>query len=229
MPVQIPNQEPLPNDTVVGDPPEYWLSQRDNELHPSVTCFPTSVAMVCTYLLSLLVKTKADIGIKDEDKQIEDYITENASSSAIKNWMLRVLGNSFKGYAQRAWVVAKVEEKIFDDMFRRFNYDAILVENSTFDEICDMIDETNMPMVISGDYRKTSTVQGHITCVVGYNKENRELIINDPYGYAYDGYKTKEGARRRYKFDDFYNRGKKNGEPTTWVVKFVQHDFSKRA
>lgn len=212
--------EILPGDLIIGTPENYWLSQRDNKLHPSVTCFPTSVAMVSTYLLFLLGKSKEEIDI-EKNEQIEDYITKNAIKSSMIQWMIRVLGSKMNAYAQRSWVVAKVEEKIFDDMFRQFGYDAILMESATFDDVCDTLIETNMPMVISGDYRNFSPVQGHITCVCGCNRQNGELLINDPFGDAYGRYTSRYGARRRYKFDDFYNKWKKNGEPATWALKFT--------
>ena len=60
---------------IIGDPETYYLSQRDNALHPTLTCFPTSVAMVITYILQQHYLDKTIIGIPN-DMQIEDYITQ---------------------------------------------------------------------------------------------------------------------------------------------------------
>lgn len=206
-------------DVLIGDPRDYYLTQRDNNLHPHYTCFPTSVAMVISYILKLSNISKKDIGI-DEDMQIEDYLTSMSMKASIINWMTKYVGSWTRAYIQKAWLVAKVQEKMFDDLMNKIGYDAEFLEVVRYDEICQILDETKIPQVGFGDFKKTSSVRGHITCLTGFNKAKKQLIVNDPYGNAYTAYKDHNGAMCKYNFNDFYVKGysKKLKENYGWLL-----------
>ena len=107
---------------------------------------------------------------------------------------------------------------------KNIGFDAVFNDNMTYDAICDAIETTNMPTIVSGNFSKFSNVQGHITCAVGFNKINQSLIVNDPYGDAYSGYTKTYGAKVEYKFADFYNKtfNKQLQKYTTWCLTFVK-------
>jgi len=203
---------------VIGNPSEYYHTQRNNKLNPLVTCFPTSVAMVINYLLLCRKMSQTQIGIP-ANYQIEDFLTEQMTKNSMKTWMVQKLGKGYQAYIQKTWIVAKVEEKQFDMLMHDLGYDATWNETMTFDFLCNLLYHTKIPQVIMGDFKKTSTVKGHINCVVGFNYANRELIVNDPYGNAYTRYSDPRGAQINYKFNDFFIRGKnKNGQTTCGVL-----------
>jgi hypothetical protein len=213
---------PVSQDFVLGDPASYWLSQRDNMFNPSLTCFPTSVAMVITYLLQLTGKTQTDIGVP-EGTQIEDYLARNSVRSAMLNWMVVNVGSWTRAYLQRAWTVAKVEQKEFNDLVSALGFAAEVIESPTYEEVVAYVQNEQIPQVLSGNFSRFSRVQGHITCCIGFNLPNNELIINDPYGYAYDGYKTANGVSHKYKWLDFYGLSANHTAP--WLL----HIFARSA
>lgn len=203
-------------------PEQYMHSQRNNKLNPTTSCFPTSVAMVIHFILLKNKMTQSQIGIA-ENVQLEDYLTNLMKSQTIKTWMLSHVGPWTKSFYEKAWTVAKVEEKIFDDMMNKLGYDAQYVEGLTFDFICNLVYHAQIPQVIFGNFLKTSKIDGHITTVVGFNYEQKSLIINDPYGNAYTRYSSDKGCFLRYKWSDFYIRGKNaHGIPTSNLLMITQ-------
>ncbi len=209
------------NEIIIGKPETYYLTQQDNKLHPFVTCFPTSEAMVIKYLLNENEKPQTLLGIP-EDMQIEDYITQTAKTQKIINWMFKNVGDWTHDYAQKAWTVAYVEEKIFDDIIKPLgNYDAVFHDVATLEDVHEALSENNTPCVLFGNFGSvSSSVKGHINCCVGVNLETREVINNDPYGNALNNFNP-PGIAVRYKWDEFFIRGKKrSGEKFGWLMEY---------
>jgi hypothetical protein len=205
---------------IIGNPANYYHTQRNNKLNPYVTCFPTSVAMVINFLLKKMGMSQTAIGIP-ADWQIEDWLTNQMMGNTMKTWMVQKLGPAFQQYIQKAWIVAKVEEQQFDLLMNKLGYDAVWSETVTFDFLCNMMYHINIPQVIMGNFSKTSTVQGHINCVVGFNYQNKEFIVNDPFGNAYTRYSDPRGCQLSYKYNDFFAAGRNKVGKTLFRVLMI--------
>lgn len=187
----------MSNSFLIKDVP--WLSQRDNKIDPGITCFPTSVAMVITYILNQEKLTKADIGCS-ADMQLEDYIDQVLNSKEITDWMkanTSVLGRWIWDYKRRT--VYAVEAQAFNIMMGHLGYKATFTDQLTYDQICDALEVNKLPFIIGGNFSSVSKVSGHMNCLVGFNKIGlREFDTNDPYGNALTGYTNTNGWYMRY-------------------------------
>lgn len=197
---------------------DFYHTQRNNKYNPFVTCFPTSVAMCIDYILTITGKKPSDLGIDEE--QIEDFLTKQMKTSAITSWMVKTLGSWTNDYFQKAWLVGKVEEKEFDTLMNKIGYDSEFSDHISFDEVCALIDETDIPQVICGNFSSANAkyghkVGGHINCCVGYDDETRDVFVLDPYGYALSkGYEA-SGFNVRYSWDTFFA---KNKDKSGWCL-----------
>lgn len=49
-----------------------------------------------------------------------------------------------------------------------------------------------------GKYKPETPINGHITCGIGFDREKKTFIINDPYGNALTKYKDNKGEKVEY-------------------------------
>lgn len=196
---------------------QFYHVQTNNLYNPFVTCFPTSVAMVIDYILTVEGKTVQEVGI--DEPQIEDFITKTAKTQRIKTWLLNNISWG-QGYLQKAWLVGSVEEKMFDDIMNSVGYDSHFDDSTSFEEVCTLLQSTNLPQVVCGDFSSANrqyghTVGGHINCAIGFNDATREIIVHDPYGYALSaGYKG-SGYCVKYPWNRFFA---KNADKSGWCL-----------
>ena len=176
------------------------LTQRDNINKPSTSCFNTSLSMCIQYCLNLLGKDKKDIGCSNESMQLEDYVFEFLNSNETTEWMkknTKIWGSWIWNYERRT--IFPIETFSFNYLMNPLGFKATFTESKSYDEICDFIKENELPCVIGGDFSSVSSVQGHMNCLIGYNKTGmKEFIVNDPYGNALTGYKDINGEGLSY-------------------------------
>jgi hypothetical protein len=174
------------------------LTQRDNKVEPFVSCFPTSVGISMTYCLKSIGNDKTAIGCSP-DMQIEDYINQVISSKEVEDWMKKNtlrLGSWIWKYEKRT--IFAVEEYAFNFLMNPHGFKA-QYKSVTYDELCDHLETHKLPCPVGGNFKSVSTVGGHIVCAKGFNKIGiKELIVDDPYGNALDGYTDKSVADRTY-------------------------------
>lgn len=175
------------------------FTQRDNKIDPSISCFPTSSAMVMQYCLNLIGKGKEAVGCSSS-MQLEDYINQVISSKEVDDWMkanTSKLGKWIWDYNKRT--IFCVEEYVFNLLMNPLGFKATSGVGITYKAFCDFISTNQLPCVISGDFRSVSKVQGHMNCVFGFNNVGiQTLLVNDPYGNALTGYKDQNGANMSY-------------------------------
>ena len=172
-----------------------YFTQRDNKFEPFVNCFATSNAMAITYCLSLIGKTKVDVGCS-ADIQLEDHIFEWTKSPQVDEWIKKTFKSNWFGWAyvkvNNKKVLWDVQQYIANQLLNPFGYQAKMNERMTYEDYCTLIVRTKCPILLGGDFRTVSTVQGHICCGVGFNPIGlKEVIVHDPYGNALTGYYEK--------------------------------------
>lgn len=188
-----------------------YFSQRDNEVDPGVSCFPTSMGMVMAFCLAKAKKSKAAIGCQSNE-QIEDFLNKFMSSTTVTDWIRANaprIGSWVKSATRRE--VHVVEEFAFNHVMGKVGFKDTLRLDMTFDEYAAKIEDTGLPMVIGGNFKSVSGVGGHMTCAVGFDTREgkRELIVHDPWGYALTGYKDrKNGAYRSYPSSLYFKNAK---------------------
>lgn len=191
-----------------------YFSQRDNQYMPNVSCFPTSMAMAMTYCLNLMNKTKEDVGCHS-DMQLEDYLNECIYDDTTKQWMVENqgrIGSWIWQYTRRT--IYAVEAYVFNRLMNDIGFSADYVD-LTYDRYCYIIENTQMPIVVGGNFKAVSRIGGHVCCGIGFNKVGmKELIVRDPFGNALKGYpqnqsqtdNEKDGFENAYGLR-FYNNG----------------------
>jgi len=164
--------------------PVTHFSQRDNELKPMVSCFPTSVAMMIDYLLQSKGKAKEDINCPG-DTQLEDWINYQLQSAQTKQWMKRSkLGNWIWKFNPRE--IYHVEAYMFNTLMIEHGYRA-RHKAISFAQYCEQIQKA-IPVVMGGNFKSTSRIGGHVVCGIGYINNPDKIIVNDPFGDAKKGY-----------------------------------------
>jgi len=174
-----------------------YFSQRDNKyIDPnsktnvaSISCFPTSLAMCMNYALKKIGLDKTAVGCASEN-QLEDYINRIIDDYETKQWMIKNqgrLGSWIWKYKRRT--LYAIEEYIFNRLMNQHGYKAEAKYNFTYETVCNVLKQTELPMVIGGNFSSVSKVQGHMNCCIGYNSIGlKEFIVHDPYGNALKGY-----------------------------------------
>jgi hypothetical protein len=175
-------------------------TQVDNVYSPYVSCFPTSLAMAIDYCLMLIGKEKIDVGCA-EDMQLEDYINliiddpetiAYFKENQVKygSWILKYFKN------KNARTVFAVEEYVFNRLMNEHGFTAKVNTALTYEEYCQHIETFKMPIILGGDFSsikradpKAKPIEGHMNCGIGFNSTGlKEVIVNDPYGNALEGY-----------------------------------------
>jgi hypothetical protein len=176
-----------------------YLTQVDNENVPLTSCFNTSNAMSMNYCLSLIGKTKTDIGCSSS-MQLEDYIYEFMNGTETTEYIKEhssTLGNLLTSEKRRIYF--DIECFAFNHLMNPLGFQAKVYTNLSYDQICNYILEHKLPGVIGGNFKSVSTVGGHMNCLLGYNKIGlKEFIVHDPYGNALTGYKIRDGKYMHY-------------------------------
>lgn len=178
-----------------------YYPQRDNLHDPYTSCFNTSLAMCTEYCLTLIGKDKTTIGCSP-DKQLEDYIYELLDDPETTQWMRKnigILGTWVWKYKRRT--IYQIEAYIFNRLMNTLGYKATFVATYTYDQVCNKLEETKLPMVIGGDFSSVSSVGGHMNCLIGFNRLGvKEFFVSDPFGNALTGYKVTDGKNMRYSY-----------------------------
>lgn len=175
-----------------------WFPQVDNKFDPYVNCFATSNAMASTYCLSLVGKTKLDVGCH-ADMQLEDYIYEYIQSPQVDEWIKKTFKANWWGWAfvnkGNKKVLWEVQQYVANQLLNPFGFKTTIDYAMSYDKYCNTILKTQLPILLGGDFRSVSTVQGHLNCGVGFNSVGlQELIVHDPYGNCLDGYKRHDNG-----------------------------------
>lgn len=176
-----------------------YLTQRDNINAPLSSCFNTSNAIGIQYDLKLIGKTKEDIGCSS-NMQLEDYLYEFINSTETTEYIKEhsnTLGNLLTSSKRRLYF--DIECFVFNRLMNPFGFEATFYENLSYDEICQHLLTNKLPGIIGGNFKAVSSVEGHMNCLLGYNKIGlQEFIVHDPYGDALTGYNTAKGSYRQY-------------------------------
>lgn len=181
-----------------------YFTQRDNKNDPNRTCYPTSVAMIVNYCLNLVGKTRKDIGCP-EGMQLEDYFHRCiyvTYANEVKAYM-RTYGSWIERFLRpgQKHLTFACNKFIFDKFMNQFGFTLTYRPNLSIDEVCLILDRTNMPQIIHGNYKSISSVQGHVVAISGYDKRHRNFCIEDPFGDAGSRYVNHNGENVRYSMD----------------------------
>lgn len=198
-----------------------YFTQRDNQYQPNVSCFPTSMAMAMTYCLEQSGLNKTSVGCHD-DMQLEDYLNELIYDDETKQWMVENqgrIGAWIWQYTRRT--VYPIEAYVFNRLMNDHGYSAEL-KTLSYDKYCEIIETTQIPVVVGGNFSSVSRVGGHVCCGIGFNRVGlKELIVRDPFGSALKGY-PKNQTDEQNKTDGFENayglRFYGNGNFTSIVI-----------
>mgnify|MGYP001174128413 CR=1 FL=1 len=173
--------------------------QEDNKYAPLSSCFNTSNAMCIQYCLTSIGKSKEDIGCSS-DMQLEDYIFEFINGSETTEYIksnTSTLGNLVNSPKRRIYY--DIECFVFNYLMNPLGFKAVFKTDLTYEEICSWLLYKKLPGIIGGNFKSVSSVEGHMNCLVGYNKVGlKEFIVNDPYGNALSGYTDKNGSYKHY-------------------------------
>ena len=168
------------------------LRQDDNKITPTVACYPTSMAILMLNCLDYIGADKKIIGCP-YDMQLEDFINEHTMSKDTKNWIRKnvsVFGDWMLQHRPRT--IAVVEEMVFNKLMAPLGFTVKFKVNNV-DIFLDEFTKQKFPVVLHGDFRSVSSVEGHICAMEGYVDPER-WIIKDPFGNALTGYKNKDGS-----------------------------------
>lgn len=187
-----------------------YFSQRDNEISPSISCYPTSIGMAMTYCLGLSGFDKSAIGAAPNE-QIEDFVNKYMDSKDVTEWMNKNTTRLGKWIWKRARRTNYyVENYVFNKLMNPFGYQSKLSFNLSYTKFVSTLMKNQLPIILGGNFSKLSTVKGHIVCAIGYDSIKKEVIVNDPWGNALTGYKDrKNGMMRSYPESIFHRNGKK--------------------
>lgn len=202
------------NELVLED--DIHFTQIDNEVTPKVACFPTSMGMGMIYCLQQLGLDKTSVGCPD-NVQIEDYINKLTSSPETLRWIKN------KGVAMYGkWMLETiprgnfyVEEYIFNKLMNPLGYKCNFLPTATYNQYCDLMEKNKLPIIIRGKFRPETKVSGHLICGIGFNKENKSFIVNDPFGNALENYKlNSSGENLEYPCNHWFKRE----EDHIWII-----------
>ena len=202
------------------DLPVERFTQRDNKYIDPITkknvagvsCFPTSIAMCETYIIEKVEgKDKAAVGCAP-DMQLEDYINAMADDPISQKWLkenVSKLGQWITGVPHRT--LYDLEAFNANRLMNPLGYKASF-QILKYEQICDKLEETKLPMVIGGNFSSICAVQGHMLCCRGFNKiGSPEFILNDPYGNALKKYVDDNGGDgARYPIKYFFKDSAQN-------------------
>jgi len=182
----------------------------------SVSCFNTCVAMCVRYALKLkeLDKSAVGCGISTD---LDDYINMIIDDNETQNWINTNLKGSWiidyiKRNAKRQ--VFAIESYVFNRLMNQHGFKCQERYDLTYETICNVLKQNELPMIIGGNFSSVSSVGGHMNCLVGYNSIGlKEFIVNDPHGNALTGYTNKIGAYVRYPIKFFLQK-----DNTIWCL-----------
>lgn len=154
-----------------------YYSQRDNDYEPSATCNVTSLAMVMAYW-----------GISSSQKQLEDELYIVLQMPEALDYYKKAFPSLYKAnykiqtvHGMLGWLVKQ----------KGFNWS--YTEKGTWEDF----KTASYPLIVSGQFTKS----GHIIVVCGMTTIG-DLIVHDPYGDWYSGYKNPNGQYRIYSKKD---------------------------
>jgi hypothetical protein len=175
-----------------------YLTQRDNINAPLSSCFNTSNAMCIQYCLDIKDKLKEDIGCSSS-MQLEDYIFEFINGTETTEYIKQhsSLGNLISSSKRRLYF--DIECFAFNHLMNPLGFEAFFYDNLSYDQICFHLYDSKLPGIIGGNFKSVSSVEGHMNCLLGYNRIGlQEFIVHDPYGDALTGYSSTKGEYKHY-------------------------------
>ena len=181
-----------------------YLSQRDNEIKPNVSCFPTSMGMGIAYCLQTLGLDKRALGCSSS-VQLEDFLNNVISDTMTKTWMrknTRRLGKWIWSYKRRT--IYKVEEYAFNRLMNDYGFKCKFQSRYSFDQYCKSLKNNELPIILGGNFKSVSRVGAHLVCGIGY--DNNEFIVNDPFGNALKKYKKGSNGKNVIYSQRFFKR-----------------------
>ncbi len=188
-----------------------YLTQIDNKLFSSTSCYPTSMAMAIWWCLKQIGKDETAIGCPP-GIQVEDYITAITESKETKLWIknnVSKYGSWLLNYKPRT--LAYVEEMIFNKLMNPFGFKTEFSSTIMYEFLVNHINTNNMPIVIHGDFSSISTVSGHIVCAIGYNIDAKTVFVQDPFGNALvDKYRSHDFGKQAEYYKSLLIKDKKN-------------------
>ena len=188
-------------------------TQKNNLYFPSSSCFNSSISNCMQHCLDILGLDKTAVGCH-LDQQLEDYIYLLSEANTTKTWIKQNLtklgGVAVLQYSPR--VLYGVETYMFNTLMNHLGYKATFLEGTTYDNFCNKMEQTNLPMVIGADFRTICPVQGHMLTAVGFNKIGlQQIIVNDSWGNACtrytDGSKSCREVAYALRFFQVYGKG----------------------
>lgn len=202
----------LPDEFRIDGVPRY--PQIDNKYKPYVSCAPTSLGMAMGYCLGKVGLDKRAVGC-GLDMQIEDYINHLIDDADTQAWIkandLRY-GGWFQTYIRKgnaARQILAVDAYVFTRLMLNIaGFKATYRALAGYNDYCQTIQRTQLPVVVAGNFSSVSRVGGHVLCGIGYNRVGlQELIVNDPFGDALQGYPFPNEALERRYAPKFFLRG----------------------
>jgi len=184
-----------------------YLTQRDNSLFKSSSCYPTSVAMVIKYIMDIDHLSSEDVGLSD-NMQIEDFLTKLSMSKEIKSWAKQNWGSWVNSRLKGLRTFALVEDHIFNRLMNPFGYKSTFRKDLTFEKFCDIMEKHRLPMPVRGKF-PIILGGGHICCAIGFNYTDGIIVMNDPFGNAHFKYKDHDGEGVRYQVDKWFLKNSK--------------------
>jgi hypothetical protein len=190
-------------------PNSVYYTQVDNAIDPSSSCFPTSVAMGMIYCLSLIGKTKIDVGCP-ADKQLEDYINKMTVAPETMVWIrdqVPILGKWMLQVLPRQNFY--VEEYIFNKLMNTHGFRSTVIVIKSFDNYCNLIAANRLPIILKGSFKPETQVDGHMICGVGFDRDKKLFVVNDPYANALEKYKKgSSGKEVEYPYNHWFKYDK---------------------
>jgi len=190
-------------------PNSVYYPQMDNAIDPSSSCFPTSVAMGMSYCLSLIGKTKIDVGCPAEE-QLEDYINRLTVSPETMVWIreqVPILGKWMLQVLPRQNFY--VEAHIFNTLMNKHRFKCAFTFIKSFDNYCNLLAANKLPIILRGYFKPETRIAGHIICGVGFDRQKTTFIVNDPFGNAVEKYKKGSvGKEVDYPYNNWFQYDK---------------------
>lgn len=157
-----------------------YFTQRNNQLYPMRSCFPTSMAMAMRNNGYTYSKIKP--AGYEQSLDLDDYIMHLANSDVGKTFASQLGIPKGTKFLNEWWsVMVKVGNYLLNQKGMSCRW-----TTATVDQIKAEIDKGKMVVVGT-----VFTPSGHIVTVSGYNGNN--LIVCDPYGNVNSGYKDLNG------------------------------------
>ncbi|MFW9871937.1 MAG: C39 family peptidase [Candidatus Thorarchaeota archaeon] len=191
-----------------------YHTQRNNKRKPYITCYNTSMATGIDYILKLQGKDKTTIGCPI-NMQLDDYLYDIIYSKETKKWIKDNAGRFGAWFlSSKPHTLAAVECYVFNKLMNSFGYKAEFLQNQTFNDFVNLINNENVPQILHGYFKPETRVGGHVIVGIGYEVTSGSFICHDPYGDAKTKYVNKKGANVVYKNNHWFH----HNDTSIWIT-----------